>query len=131
MGTLTTVSVYGLQGWVEDLPRLITGRAGHACTSYKTAGTRVLLVTGGYDGSDAFDSTEVYNPSVFSWTVKKARLPRAMAGLIAAYIEDKVLIFGGYDGNFNIYNTILQYNNAGDEFTEVDSMLEERSSHAI
>ena len=39
--TLTTVSVYGRQGWVEDLPSLITGRRLHACTSYKTAGTRV------------------------------------------------------------------------------------------
>ena len=39
--TSTTVSVYGLQGWVEDLPSLITGRYWHACTSYKTAGTRV------------------------------------------------------------------------------------------
>ena len=39
--TLTTVSVYGLQGWMEDLPHLINGRLGHACTSYKTAGTRV------------------------------------------------------------------------------------------
>ena len=39
--TSTTVSVYGLQGWVEDLPSLITGRFAHACTSYKTAGTRV------------------------------------------------------------------------------------------
>ena len=41
LDTLTTVSVYGRQGWVEDLPSLITGRYWHACTSYKTAGTRV------------------------------------------------------------------------------------------
>ena len=37
----TTASIYGLQGWVEDLSSLNTGRNGHACTSYKTAGTRV------------------------------------------------------------------------------------------
>ena len=40
-GTNITVSVYGLQGWVEDLPSLITGRRYHACTSYMSAGTRV------------------------------------------------------------------------------------------
>ena len=39
--TMTTVSVYGLQGWEDDLPSLNTGRRYHACTSYKTAGTRV------------------------------------------------------------------------------------------
>ena len=41
LNTPTTVSVYGRQGWVEDLPHLNTGRWRHACTSYKTAGTRV------------------------------------------------------------------------------------------
>ena len=42
--TLTTVSVYGLKGWVEDLEALNTGRRSHACTSYKTAGIRVRYV---------------------------------------------------------------------------------------
>ena len=32
--TNTTVSVYGLQGWVEDLQPLNIGRYQHACTSY-------------------------------------------------------------------------------------------------
>ena len=39
--SINTVSVYNLQGWVEDLQPLNTGRRYHACTSYKTAGTRV------------------------------------------------------------------------------------------
>ena len=39
--TRSTVSVYGLQGWVEDLQPLNTGRYFHACSSYKTGGTRV------------------------------------------------------------------------------------------
>ena len=41
-----------------------------------------------------------------------------------------MIFLGGYDGS-NSYNTILQYNSAGDEFTEVDTMLEQRYSHAI
>ena len=40
-----------------------------------------------------------------------------------------MIFSGGYDGDS--YNTILQYNIAGDEFTEVDTMLEERGYHAI
>ena len=41
-----------------------------------------------------------------------------------------MIFSGGWDGS-NTYNTILQYNSARDEFTEVDTMLEKRSSHAI
>ena len=40
-----------------------------------------------------------------------------------------MIFSGGYDGNY--LDTILQYNIAGDEFPEVDSMLEERNRHAI
>ena len=39
--TMTTVSVYGLKGWVEDLQPLNTGRFLHACSSYMSAGIRV------------------------------------------------------------------------------------------
>ena len=37
--TMTTVSVYNVQGWLEDLPELTTGRSDHACAAY-TSGTR-------------------------------------------------------------------------------------------
>ena len=103
-------------------------------------------MTGGYNGG-RLDSTEVFDPSVGSWTAG-ARLPRPMSGLTAAYIEDQVLIFG--EGHFipdtniysniifsggnersNYYNTILQYNSDEDKFTEVDTMLVERGRHAI
>ena len=39
--TLTTVSVYGLKGWVENLEALNYGRYGHACSSYISGGSRV------------------------------------------------------------------------------------------
>ena len=41
LDTLTTVSVYNVQGWQEDLPSLNIGREGHACTSYISGGKRV------------------------------------------------------------------------------------------
>ena len=63
-------------------------------------------MTGGYDdNADILDSTEVYDPSVGSWTVKGARLPRPMAGFRAAYIEDQVLIFG--EGHFILYKNMM------------------------
>ena len=39
-----TVSVYGLDGWIEDLPSLHDGRKDHACTSFiSTEGDRVSV----------------------------------------------------------------------------------------
>ena len=32
------VTMYDQQGWLEDLPPLITGRMGHACTSFMSSG---------------------------------------------------------------------------------------------
>lgn len=39
--TMATVSVYGLQGWLEDLSSLNIGRREHACTSFVSNGYRV------------------------------------------------------------------------------------------
>ena len=39
--TRTIVSVYNIEGWLEDLPLLNTGRYYHACTSYVSGGRRV------------------------------------------------------------------------------------------
>ena len=37
----TTVSRYDVEGWVEDLPELITGRYDHACAGYTSGGRKV------------------------------------------------------------------------------------------
>ena len=63
---------------------------------------QVLLVTGGYGSryldfdinTPLLDSTEVYYPSVGSWVIAGAKLPRPMISLKAIYIDDRVLIFG-------------------------------------
>ena len=64
---------------------------------------QVFLVTGGI-GSDFLDTTEVFDPSVGSWTAG-ARLPRAMSYLRAAYIADQILIFG--EGHFILDTNII------------------------
>ena len=40
----------------------------------------MFLVTGGWDGSDYLDSTEIFDPLVGSWTAG-AKLPRPMWGI--------------------------------------------------
>ena len=42
---VSTVSRYNINGWVEDLDDLITGRYGHGCTQYSnTLGDRVRFM---------------------------------------------------------------------------------------
>ena len=37
----SSVTRYGQQGWLEDLPTLITGRYSHACSSFMSSGRLV------------------------------------------------------------------------------------------
>ena len=55
---------------------------------------QMYLVTGGWTGSISLDSTELYDPSLGSWTVAGARLPSAGYGLRAANIDNRILVFG-------------------------------------
>ena len=52
---------------------------------------QVLLVTGGYDGSDILDSTEILEDT--TWRIT-APLSSARRSLIAASIDNKILVFG-------------------------------------
>ena len=45
---MTTVVRYGQQGWLEDLPGLITGRDYHACSSFMSAENLVGKSRGNY-----------------------------------------------------------------------------------
>ena len=53
----------------------------------------MFLVTGGWDGAEILDSTELFDPSLGTWTMG-AKLPQPMSGMKAANINNRVLIFG-------------------------------------
>ena len=53
----------------------------------------MLLVSGGWTGDVRLDSTEIFNPSVGSWSTGAA-LPIPMDGLGATNIDNRVLLFG-------------------------------------
>ena len=44
--TRTTVSRYGEQGWLEDLPKLNVGRDNHGCGSYMSGPDMVRILCG-------------------------------------------------------------------------------------
>ena len=53
----------------------------------------MFLVTGGHDGSDRLDSTEIFDPDRGSWSAG-AVLPSPVRRLRAASIDNRVLVFG-------------------------------------
>ena len=59
----------------------------------------MFLVTGGWDGTKILDSTEVFDSSLGSWTLR-AKLPWPVSGMRAININDRVLIFGKDQGEF-------------------------------
>ena len=113
--TITTVSRYGKQGWIEDFSSgLSTGRYYHGCSSFLTEDNervniqfdflktisiilfQMLLVTGGLDSiAEILASTEVYCPSAGEWKeVPGGALPRPMAGVRVVTLNNRVLLFG-------------------------------------
>ena len=110
---------------------------------------QVFMVTGGYtESGSTLDTTETFASDEDSWTTTGAKLPRAMRGLRAATIDDRVLIFGiiilysshtryhrniifagGYDGSS--YDDILEYNPDEDSMVVVGRMSQARYYHAV
>ena len=74
----------------------------------------MYLVTGGRrDGYDFLDSTELYNPSLGKWVISTSTLslPKPMAGLRAANINDRVMFFGINEDLIMIYTILQEHNN--------------------
>jgi len=126
--TLTTVSVYTVEGWQQDLPPLNTGRYYHACSSYLSDDRTILMVTGGWPYTG---TTEVYDSNLSSWAISGAKLPRPMDGLRATNIDGRVLIFGGYEGGNNYYDDILEFKPDEDTIVPLGHMTQVRAGHAI
>ena len=61
-----------------------------------------MIVAGGWDGS-VLDSTEIYSFSDDSWTVA-GKLPAKMDSMIAATIDNRVLLLGNSVTHFIVIN---------------------------
>ena len=55
---------------------------------------QVLLVTGGYDGRNNLDSTEILRPGSEWQVITSARLPRPMNGVRVISVDNRVILFG-------------------------------------
>ena len=89
------------QGWLEELPTLITARELHACGHFiNTDNKVVLLVTGGQGNEEQVGffirtaTTEILIEGSTSW-VEAGALPFAASGLQAVTINNDVIVTGG------------------------------------
>ena len=58
---------------------------------------QVLLVTGGYDGDNRLDSTEMFRPGSDWQEISSARLPRPMSGVGVTTVDNRVILFGEFN----------------------------------
>jgi len=135
--TQRTVSRYGSEGHIEDLPSLNQGRAEHGCGAYTDdSGEQVLLVVGGlYQSETYISSTELFPRSSSAW-VTVNNLPRKISAMRVARLGGSLYVTGGFgEGEENPQDTMEITDNiykwTGQEWLQVGKMKKVRSSHAV
>jgi N-acetylneuraminic acid mutarotase len=96
-------------------------RDSHAM-AYDPSTDRVILF-GGYDGQTRFADTWAYDPIKNKWTELRpaGAVPPGRSGHKMVYDSNtgKIVMFGGYDGNFGLGDT-WEYDPAKNTWTELD-----------
>merc|ERR1711973_436925 len=127
------VSMYDENGWKRDFPKLSAARRDHGCGFYMNDELKmVLLVAGGWRGTSAISSTEVYVDGDSAWT-QGPPLPRALTGLRGVSGNNEVLMIGGgpYTSGRNGINVVLKFDPKNSSWVIVGNLTEGRSSHAV
>jgi len=96
-GPISTVAIYGYNGFIGALPSLQIARFGHGCGMLFVTGKKVFVVAGGYN-SRYLDSTELLYEGEESWVTGQA-LPRTLGYPASVSLADSVLLIGGRDGS--------------------------------
>ena len=109
-------------------------------------------MTGGWDGDNNLDSTEVLRPGSDWQEITSARLPRPMDGVRVITVDNRVLLFGGEWKHILIltactfltlacvtgghdsderYDDILEYNKNSGSWSKLGVMNKARRSHGL
>jgi len=98
IGHLKTVSRYNLEGFMENMPSLITARNGHGCGSFTNEDNiKVYVVAGGYEGSTPYlRSTELLSATASAWEAGQDLPDRGLASMASVSLDKAVVILGGY-----------------------------------
>jgi N-acetylneuraminic acid mutarotase len=95
-----------------------------AAMAYDPVSGRVILF-GGYDGSSVLDDTWAYDPAANTWTevdpAGAIPIPRANHRMVYDEATGQVILFGGYDGQNDLYDT-WAYDPATITWTDLDPL---------
>jgi len=128
------VSVFDKNGFVEQLPDLLTNRGAHACGIFiNNDNNKVLLVAGGEGDSGLHASTETFIIGTASWQTAGS-LPNNVRHLKGVSISNKIFLTGGYsysssDGREEYIDSVLEFNQDTRDWKLVGHLSEPRSYH--
>jgi len=126
--TMNKVSVFDKNGFVEQLPDLLTGRSCHACGFFiNNDKKKVLLVAGGWEKYNNLASTESLLIGDASWQIAGS-LPNAVNGIRGVSISNKIFLTGGY--SWGVYfDSVLEFNEETRDWKLVGHLSEPRGNH--
>ena len=86
---------YGPDGFIDDLPELITGRKFHACAGYyNDLDHFVLLVVGGWTDHGRINSTEIFEVGVSKQWTEVSPLSKSRMELRASTVNNVIYLTG-------------------------------------
>lgn len=119
------VSVYNINGWMEDLPSMHDKRASHGCGHYINNNNQmVYLVTGGANNVGELSSTEILISGSKSWQ-RVGDLPGPANGIRGVSFNNKIIMMGGSVGQ-DYRLEMLIFNSDIEEWEILDYMLRGR-----
>jgi len=125
-----TVSEYGEAGFIRYLPDLNQGRFNHGCSYYEDEeGRKTYIVSGGWGGV-RLSSTEVLLETGSAWTLT-GNLPSPRSDLRSAKIDNKIVMTGGRNDEWLVYDEILEYDPLTGEWSQATRMIQKRAFHAV
>jgi len=132
--SVSTVSRYDKNGWIEDLDTMNYERSNHACGRFfDNNGNIVNIVAGGTTGyNDIIDNSEINMDDTRSWKLV-APLPTRLTGLKGVTFNNQFFVTGGADSNDLIKTDVYKYedNADGNEWKRVHGMKISRADHSL
>jgi N-acetylneuraminic acid mutarotase len=77
-----------------------------------------IYVMGGYNETEIFNVTEVYNPSTNTWTTKASMLEAVRGAAVAKDSAGLIYVISGYNSSFDWTPTVQAYNITSNSWTK-------------
>ena len=123
---ITPVPVLAQSGAWALTGNMKTGRSGQTATLLPNG---LVLVSGGFDGSNSLASAELYNPATGKWTATGS-MNTARDGHTATLLSNgQVLVAGGFANGSSYFSSADLYNPATGTWTVTGSMSTARTAH--